>query len=104
MKPVVRAVLEKRRLRAVSALIKVMPQFVMDDAEILFGDLDADLDAQIVLRIDVPGARVAHHVAIGRLRKKRSFPECFGQRRKPERSKKRFAVTHHPPRTRLSLL
>src|SRR5947207_15650586 len=104
MKPVVRAVLEKRRLRAVRPLIKVMPQFVMDDAEILFGDLDAHLDAQVVLRIDVPGARMAHHVAIGGLREKGSLPERLWQRRKAERSKKRLAVTHHPPRIRLSLL
>src|SRR5437660_2798182 len=104
MKPVVRAVLEKRRLRAVRPLIKVMPQFVMDDAEILFGDLDAHLDAHVVLRIDGPGRRVAHHVAIGRLREKGSLPERLWQWRKAERSKKRLAVAHHPPRIRLSLL
>src|SRR6184192_4278524 len=104
MKPVVRTVLEKRRLRAVRPLIKVMPQFVMDDAEILFGDLDAHLDAQVVLRIDVPGARVAHHVAIGRLREKGSLPERLWQRRKAERSKKRLAVAYHPFRIRLSFL
>src|SRR5256885_17192051 len=81
-----------------------MPQFVMDDAEILFGDLDAPLDAQVVLRIDVPGARMAHHVAIGGLREKGSLPERLWQRRKAERSKKRPAVTHPPPPIPLLLL
>src|SRR2546429_1049412 len=44
------------------------------------------------------------HVAIGGLREKGSLPERLWQRRKAERSKKRLAVTHHPPRIRLSLL
>src|SRR2546429_3272208 len=104
MKSVVRAVLEKRRLRAIRPLIKVMPQFVMDDAEILFGDLDAHLDAQVVLRIDVPGARMAHHVAIGGPPEKGSLPERLLERRKTARSKKLPAAQHHPPRLRLSLL
>jgi len=67
MKTVVRAVLEEWRLRAVRALVEVMSQLVMDHTKVLFRDLNARLDPYIFFRIDVPGARVAHHVAIGRL-------------------------------------
>src|SRR5260370_9415396 len=104
MKTVVGAVLEEWRLRAVRALVEVMPQLVMNHTKIFFRDLNTRLDPYVFFRIDVPGARVAHHVPVGRLYEKRPLPKRLWQRRKSQRSKERFAVTHHPLRIRLSLL
>jgi hypothetical protein len=55
-------------------------QFVMDYLEVFRRDLDAHLDAQVVLEIDVPGAGVAHHIAVRGFGKQRPFPESIRQR------------------------
>src|SRR6266404_6810143 len=104
MKSIVCAALEKRRLPTVSSLIKVVPQLVMNYTEIFFRDLDAHLHTHIIFRIDVPRARMAHYVAVGRLREKRSLPEGLRERPESQRGKKRLAVRHHSLRIRLSLL
>ena len=73
------------RLLLVGALIEVVPELVMDRREVLLGRIDAHLDAQVVGVVDVPRARVADHVAIGRLREERPLPERRRQRREAER-------------------
>ena len=85
---VVGAVAEQERLLVVGALVEVVAQLVMDGGEILGGDVDAHLDAQIVHEVDVPGAGVAHHVAVARLDEQRAFPERLRQRRESERREK----------------
>ena len=80
---------------AVGALIEIVAQFVVDGEEILAGDLDADFDAQIVGGIDIPGAGVAYHVAVARLREQRALPESLRQRRESERGEEALAVLHH---------
>jgi hypothetical protein len=52
---VVGAVAEQQRQLVVGALIKVVTQLMMDGREILGVDLDAHLDAQIVVVVYVPG-------------------------------------------------
>ncbi len=75
VKAVVGAVAEQERLLVVGALIEVVAQFVMDREKIFAGDLDAHLQAHIVDEIDIPGAGMAHHVAVARLDEERALPE-----------------------------
>ncbi len=67
----------------------------MDGGEVLAGDLDAHLDADVVLLVDVPGAGVADHVAVRRLVEQRALPEGLGQRRHAERGEEPLAVADH---------
>ena len=76
---IIRAVLVEKRLRVVRPLIEVVPQLVMDRGEGVGGSGDAHLHAQVVLIVDIPGAGVAHHVAIARFEEQRSFPEGLRQ-------------------------
>ena len=66
---------KSRRLLVVGALVEVVAQLVVDGVEVLAGDLDAHLEAQVVHGVDVPGAGVAHHLAIARLEEQRALPE-----------------------------
>ena len=104
VKPIIRAALKQPRLIHVRALIKVVPQFVVNDPKILFANLNAHLDPQIFFEIHVPGARVAHHVPVRRFGKERPFPKRSRQRRKSQRCKEILAVLHHAPRIGLPLL
>ena len=104
VKAVVGAVLEKRRLPIVRALVEVVPQLVMDHPEILFRDLNAHLDPQIVLRIDVPGTGMTDDIAVRRLGEKRSLPEGLRQRSEPQGDEKCLAVTRHSLDIRASVL
>ena len=61
---VVGAVAEQERLLVVGALVVVVAQLVVDGDEVLAVDLDAHLDAQVVVVVDVPGAGVADHLAV----------------------------------------
>ena len=72
---VVGAVAERGRLLVVGALVEIVAQLVVDGEEILAGDLDAHLQAHVVERVDVPGAGVAHHLAVARLEEQRALPE-----------------------------
>src|SRR5262249_51418667 len=74
MEAVVGAILEKRWLLAVRALVKIVTQFVVDRHEVFFVDVQAHLDTQIVFRVDVPGAGVADYFAVGRLGEQRALP------------------------------
>jgi hypothetical protein len=69
MKTVIGAVLEEWREIVVGALVKIVAKLMMHDGEILCRGLDAGLDANIVLEINVLGARVANHFAVSRLYK-----------------------------------
>jgi hypothetical protein len=58
-------------------LVVVVSELVMQDAEVVVGALDAHLEADVVARIDVPGARVAVDVAVaGRTNSDRSQKVC----------------------------
>ena len=63
---VVGAVAEEQRQLLVGALVEVVAELVVDGDEVFGGDLDAHLHAQVVHDVDVPGAGVAHHVAVAR--------------------------------------
>ena len=67
MKAVVRAILKQEWLILVSALVKVVPEFVMDGNEIFIANLNAHFDTNIVFVVDVPGAGVTDNIAICRL-------------------------------------
>src|SRR6185369_5655004 len=70
---VVRPILKEKRLVLVCALIKVMSELVVNGDEIFSANLNAHFDPQIVLVIDVPGARVTNDVAIFWLGEQRSI-------------------------------
>src|SRR5205823_12943842 len=80
MEAIIGAVAEGWRLPVVGALVKVVTQFVVDGEEVFNADLDAHLEAQVVERVDVPGAGVAHYIAVARLEEQRALPESRGQR------------------------
>src|SRR5207237_1202269 len=66
-----------------------------DRDEVLAGHLNAHLDAHVVLRIEVPCARMADDVAIARLGKLRALPESGRQRVEAEGCVKPLAVADH---------
>ena len=51
---VIGAILEKRRLIFVGALVEIVAEFVVDGVEVFGRRMDADFDAQIVLRCRCP--------------------------------------------------
>ena len=71
---VVGAVAEEHRQILVGALIEVVAELVVDRREVLVGRLDAHLDAQVLVEIDVPRAGVADHVAIARAARTATAP------------------------------
>ena len=95
MEAVVGAVLVEEGEVLVGPLVVVVAEFVVDGLEILGVDLDAHLDAEVVLAIDVPRARVADHVAVGGLGEERALPERVRQRVEPERREERLAGADH---------
>src|SRR5262249_4934587 len=64
-------------------------------AEVFVVDADAHLEANIFLVIDIPGAGMTNHVAIGGLQEHRALPESLGQRLKTKRGEKTRAIAHH---------
>src|SRR5205823_12081526 len=95
---VVRAVAEEHRQILVGALIEVVPELVVDRREVVGRLLDAHLDAQVALEVDVPRARVADDVAIARTDEERSLPERVRQRGESERRVEALARSHHVER------
>src|SRR3954464_6649028 len=95
MKSIIRAVLEERRLMGVRPLVVVMPKLVMNGGKVFCRDLNAHLQPDILLIVDVPSACMADHISIMRLHKQRTLPECVWQLSETERLKKRFAVVDH---------
>src|SRR5580704_10093137 len=92
---VVGAATEERRQLVVGALVVIVAKLVVDDAEIFLRNLDAHLDAQVVLLIHVPGAGVADDVPVLRLGEERALPESVRQGRESDRREKVFAVFDH---------
>ena len=86
------------RLVLVGALIEVVAELVMDGREVFGRRLDAHLDAQVVLEIDVPGAGVADDLAILRPDEERALPERLRQRLEPERGVEALAGADHVER------
>src|SRR5216683_1338009 len=95
---VIRAVLEQGREIVVSALVEVVTKLVVNGREILGRGLNAHFDPQIILVVNVPGARVANHLAVSRLCEHRALPERHGQRLKAKRLEKSLRVADHPSR------
>src|SRR3712207_8176661 len=54
--------------------------------EVHLVDLDAHLESHVLLRVEVPRARVADDLAVGRLDEERALPEGLGQGLEAERS------------------
>src|SRR5580693_9419049 len=67
----------------------------MNRCEVLRVGLDAYLDSQIILKVNVPGARMANHFAVPRFRKERSLPKRRGQWLETERLEKTLRVANH---------
>ena len=95
MEPVVGAVAEEERLLAVGALVEVVAELVVDGDEVLAVDLDAHLDAQVLVVVHVPGAGVADHLAVAGLDEQRALPERRGQWLEAERGEEALAVADH---------
>ena len=85
VKAVVGAAPEQEGQFAVSALVFVVPFLVMHRGEIVGIDVDAHLDAQVLVGVDVPRAGVAVDVAVARADELRAFVERGGQRLHAER-------------------
>ena len=68
---------------------------MVDGAEVLVVDLDAHLDAQVLLGVDVPGAGVADDVAVGRLLEERTLPEGRREGGEAQGGEEALAVAHH---------
>src|SRR5215471_6053674 len=72
-----------------------MAEFVMNGNEVLTANLQTNLDAQIILVVEIPCAGVTDDIAICRFSEKRSSPEGFRQWNEAHRGEKSFAVLHH---------
>ena len=103
METVIRAIAEQERLFVVGALIEVVAQFVMDGDEILFRNIEANLDAQVIEGIEIPRAGVAHNVAVARLGEHGALPERGRQRRESQRGEEVLAIVDHVERLRIAL-
>ena len=71
---IVGAVAEQEGLPVVGALVEVVAELVVDGGEVVGVDLDADLDAEVVDVVDVPGGGVADDVAVAGLGRTGSAP------------------------------
>jgi len=67
VKTIVGAIAEEKWLVIVGALIEVVPELVMNGAEVVGIDLDAHFEPQVLYLIDIPGAGVADHIPVARL-------------------------------------
>ena len=86
---VVGAVLEQERLVLVGALVEVVAQLVMDGDEILAADLDAHLQAQIVLELSMSQALAWHTTSRSRgLTNSERSQKVLGSGAKPSDLKK----------------
>ena len=91
MKAVIRTILIQDCLCLVGTLIIIMPQLVMHRHKVTAVDLGAHLDAQIILRIEVPRTGMAYDVAVERFDELCALPERLGQRVKAKRGEKPLA-------------
>src|SRR5260221_14250326 len=95
METVIGAVAKEEGLGLVGALIVVMTQFVVDGNKIFVANLNAHLEANILVKINVPRAGMADNVAIARLHEQRAIPKSFLWLRKPERTEEANAIADH---------
>src|SRR5580704_8021247 len=72
-----------------------MSELVMDRHEILFGRLEANLDAKVAPVADVPRARVAHDFAVAGTREERTLPESGRQRIEPQSGEEALSLARH---------
>src|SRR3712207_9112511 len=66
--------------------------------EVHLVDLDAHLESHVLLRVEVPRARVADDLAVGRLDEERALPEGLRQGLEAERGEEALAVADELPR------
>ena len=88
----------------VGPVVVVVAEFMVNGLEVLGVHVDAHLDAQVVLLVDVPGRGVTDHVAVGRLDEQRALPECLRQLGEAQRAEKGLAGLHHADRVKATLL
>ncbi len=81
----VRSGLEHVGLVLVPEVVIDVSELVVDGPQLLVGRADALLDPHVLLAVHVPGARVALHVAVSRLRQHRALPERLWQGREGDR-------------------
>src|SRR5262249_61191154 len=101
MKSIICTIHKKIWLVLVCALVKVMPQLVMNGDEIFIADLDAHLDANIILVVDVPCGRMTNNVPISRFIEQRALPKRWWQRIESQRLVKILSVLDHPTRIQI---
>src|SRR5579872_206604 len=95
MESIIGAVLEQGRLVSVGARIIIVSQFVVDGNKVLIAYLNTHLQANVLLVINIPGAGVAHHIAVPWLDEQRTVPEGLRRRIKAQRTEKVYAVADH---------
>src|SRR5438128_1946507 len=95
METVIGAVLKQRGLVLVSPLVEVMSQFMVDGDKILVADLNAHLQAHVILVVNVPRAGMADNIAVARLDEQGPLPEGLGCGRKAQRRKEILAIMDH---------
>src|SRR5215475_12212059 len=95
MKAIVSAVLKECGLVFVSALVIIVAEFVVDSDKVLIANLNAHLEPDILMVINVPRAGVADHVTITRLDEERTVPEGFGRFGKAKTAAEVYAVVLH---------
>src|SRR5262245_57610213 len=68
---------------------------MVDHPEVFRGDIDAHLDAQVVVIVDVPRARVTDNLTIARFDEHGTLPKSRGQGGESQGGKKSLAVADH---------
>src|SRR5256886_15174156 len=95
MTTIICAILKKKWLMLVRAMVEIMPELMMDGNKIDVANLQTRLDPQIVFIVDVPCTGVADYVAIPRLPEQRSLPEWLRQRPEAQSDEEIPAGLHH---------
>ncbi len=95
MKPVVGAVAQDDGQLTVCALVEVVTQLVVDGNEVLGRRIDAHLDPDVLLEVDVPRARMTYHLAVPRLGQQRPLPERLRQLLESEGREEALAELRH---------
>src|SRR5690349_8446773 len=67
---------EKIWLLSVSELVEIVSKLMVNRTEVFRSDIDAHLQPNVFLCVDIPCARVANHLAILWLHEQRASPEC----------------------------
>ncbi len=96
VKAVVRTALEHVREVAVPEVVIDVSELVVHRGQVFFGRRRAHLDAHVLrVAVYVPGARVAHDIAVARAHQHGALPERFGKLGEADRPIEVLGRLHH---------